>query len=140
VLAGAVAAWLVVRSRPRARFDETSLVGGLAGLTGGLLFVGLAWATSGNLGTVRLVGLGPLLLPLLVMAVTTLGLSGMVTGLGLGLWRRRRSERGPDPQPGPTQGRSRRAGATALPTGPDGSEPTEILARDATSRPPEESR
>jgi hypothetical protein len=93
VLAGAVAAWLVVRGRPQARFDETSLVGGAAGLLGGLAFVGLAWATSGDLGTLRLSGLGPLLLPLLVMAVTTLGLSGMVTGLLLGLWRRTRRRR-----------------------------------------------
>ena len=92
VLAGAVAAWLVVRGRPRARFDEMSLVGGLAGVSGGLVFVVLAWATSGDLGTVRLTGLGPLLLPLLVMAVTTLGLAGMVTGLALGLLRRARRE------------------------------------------------
>lgn len=93
VAAGAVAAWLVVRARPQARFDESSLVGGLAGLLGGLVFVGLAWAVSGDAGTVRLAGLGPLLLPLLVMSVTTLGLAGMVTGLLLGLaplLRRRR--------------------------------------------------
>ena len=47
----------------------------------GLVFVGLAWAAGGDLGTVRLAGLGPRLLPLLVMAVTTLGLAGMITGL-----------------------------------------------------------
>lgn len=93
VLAGAVAAWLVVRARPDARFDETSLVGGLAGVTGGLVFVALAWATGGDLGTVRLTGLGPLLLPLLVMGVTTLGLAGMATGLVLGLVRRHRRDR-----------------------------------------------
>ena len=34
-LAGAVAALVVVRSRPAARFDETSLVGGLAGVLAG---------------------------------------------------------------------------------------------------------
>jgi hypothetical protein len=94
VLAGVVAAWLVVRARPEARFDETSLVGGLAGVTGGLVFVAVGWATGGDLGTVRLTGLGPLLLPLLVMGVTTLGLAGMVTGLLLGLWRRFRRDRG----------------------------------------------
>jgi hypothetical protein len=93
VLAGAVAAWLVVRARPDARFDEMSLVGGLSGTAGGLVFVVLGWATAGDLGTVRLAGLGPLLLPLLVMAVTTLGLAGMVTGLLLGLWRRLRGDR-----------------------------------------------
>jgi hypothetical protein len=33
----------------------------------------------------RLVGLGPRLLPLVIMAVTTMGLSGMIVGLVLGL-------------------------------------------------------
>lgn len=89
VLAGVVAAWLVVRARPAARLDETSLVGALGGLLGGLVFVGLAWATSGDLGTVRLADLGPRLRPLLVMAVTTMSLAGMITGLLLGLLRRR---------------------------------------------------
>ena len=68
VLAGAVAAWLVVRSRPAMRFDASSLVGGLAGVLAGVVFVGLAWAAGGDLGIVRLAGLGPRLLPLLVMA------------------------------------------------------------------------
>ena len=89
VLAGIVAAWMVVRARPAARFDETSLVGGLAGVLGGAVFVGIAWAVSGDLGSVRLADLGPRLLPLLVMAVTTMGLAGMITGLLLGLLRRR---------------------------------------------------
>ncbi|HEY5822207.1 MAG TPA: DUF6350 family protein [Propionibacteriaceae bacterium] len=90
VLAGVVAALLVVRARPDARFDETSLVGGLAGLVGGLTFVGLAWAASGDLGALRLAGLGPRLLPVLVMSVTTMGLAGMITGLLMGLLRLRR--------------------------------------------------
>lgn len=90
VLAGVMAAWLVVRARPTARFDETSLVGGLSGLLGGLVFVGLAWAVGGNLGSLRLVDLGPRLQPLLVMAVTTMGLAGTITGLLLGLVRHRR--------------------------------------------------
>jgi Family of unknown function (DUF6350) len=91
VLAGAVAAWIVVRSRPAARFDETSLVGGLAGVLSGLLFTGLAWAASGDLGTLRLADLGPRLLPLLIMGVTTMGLAGMITGLLLGIGRRLRT-------------------------------------------------
>ncbi len=88
-VAGVVAAWLVVRARPAARFDETSLVGGLSGLLGGVVFVGLAWAASGDLGTLRLADLGPRLQPLLVMAATTMSLAGMITGLLLGLVRRR---------------------------------------------------
>lgn len=87
VLAGAVAALWVVRSRPSARFDETALVGGLAGVLSGLVFVGVAWACSGDLGQLRLAGLGPRLTPLAVMAVTTLGLSGTLTGLLFGLLR-----------------------------------------------------
>lgn len=135
VLAGAVAAWLVVRARPQARFDETSLVGGLAGLVGGLVFVGLAWATSGDLGTVRLAAMGPLLLPLLVMAVTTLGLSGMVTGLALGLWRRRGSR--PAPAAEETQVLHRRPPAAEDGADrPDGDEPTEILRTPATDERP----
>ncbi|MCW2810654.1 MAG: hypothetical protein JWP61_1112 [Friedmanniella sp.] len=91
VLAGAVAAFLVVRTRPQARFDETALVGGVTGLLAGLVFVALAWATGGSLGAGRLVDLGPRLLPLLVMGCATLGLAGAVTGLALGLLRRHRS-------------------------------------------------
>ena len=87
-LAGAVAAWIVVRGRPAARFDEASLVGGLSGLLGGLTFAGLAWAASGDLGSLRMTGLGPRLLPLLIMAATTMGLSGMIAGLALGILRR----------------------------------------------------
>lgn len=90
VIAGAVAAWIVVRSRPAARFDETSLVGGLAGVLSGAVFAGLAWAASGDLGTLRLADLGPRLVPLLVMGVTTMGLAGMITGLLLGIGRRSR--------------------------------------------------
>ena len=89
VLAGAVAAWLVVRARPAARFDETSLVGGLSGLLAGLVFVALAWASRGDLGGQRLAGLGPRLLPLLMLSAATMGLAGTLVGLGLGLLRRR---------------------------------------------------
>jgi len=88
-LAGVAGACLVVLGRPPVRFDESSLVGGLAGLLGGAVFAGLAWAASGDLGTLRLVNLGPRLLPLLIMAATTLGLAGLITGLLLGLVRRR---------------------------------------------------
>jgi Family of unknown function (DUF6350) len=85
VLAGLVAASLVVRSRPAARFDETSLVGGLSGGVAAAVFVALAWASGGDLGLDRLANVGPRLLPLLVMSVTTMGLAGMIGGLALGL-------------------------------------------------------
>lgn len=90
VLAGTVAAFLAMRGRPTARFDEASLVGGLAGALSGLCLVGLGWLSAGDLGAGRLAHLGPALLPLLVMAVTLMGLAGLVTGLVFGLIRARR--------------------------------------------------
>lgn len=89
-VAGAVAAVVMVRARPATRFDISSLTGGLAGVLAGLVFVALSWAVGGDLGVDRLTGLGPRLLPLLVMATSTLGLAGVLTGLVLGLVRGRR--------------------------------------------------
>jgi hypothetical protein len=86
--AGAIACWMVLAVRPAARFDQASLVGGVCGVLAGVVFAGLAWAASGDLGTVRLADMGPRLLPLLIMASTTMGLSGLITGLALGLIRR----------------------------------------------------
>lgn len=93
VAAGAVAATLVVLARPTARFDETTLVGGLSGVLAGVAFTGVAWLTSGDLGSDLLAGLGPQLVPVLVMATSTMGLSGAICGLVLGLWRRPRAVR-----------------------------------------------
>jgi len=86
-LAGALAAWLALRGGVTRRFDTSTLLGGLSGVAAALVFTGLAWTTSGDLGTVRLTGLGPRLVPLLVMSTTTLGLSGMVTGAVVGVVR-----------------------------------------------------
>jgi hypothetical protein len=87
VLAGAAAAAIAVRSRPAARFDASSLVGGLAGVLAAGIFVGLGWAAGGDLGSARLTDLGPRLWPLLVMTATTMGLAGLLTGVVLGLVR-----------------------------------------------------
>jgi hypothetical protein len=87
--AGAIACWVLLEARPAVRFDEASLKGGACGLLAGVAFAGVAWAASGDLGTLRLTGLGPRLFPLLIMAGTTMGLSGMITGLALGLVPRR---------------------------------------------------
>jgi hypothetical protein len=84
-VAGAIACWVLLAARPAARFDEAGLAGGACGLLAGAVFAGFAWAASGDLGTLRLADLGPRLLPLLVMAGTTMGLSGLITGLALGL-------------------------------------------------------
>lgn len=88
VAAGAVAAATVVRARPRARFDETALVGGLSGALAGLVFTGIAVLARGDLGANRLTELGPRLLELLVTAPALLGLSGLAVGLVWGLVRR----------------------------------------------------
>jgi hypothetical protein len=93
VLAGAVAAGIIVRARPAARFDASSLIGGLAAVLAAAVFVGLGWAAGGDLGVVRLTDLGPRLWPLLVMAATTMGLAGLLTGLVLGLVRQIRGRR-----------------------------------------------
>lgn len=84
LLAGAAVAW----ARPRARFDETSLVGALAGvLTGALLAVACALA-SGGLGSGRLAEMGARLPEVFVFAPTILGLAGLVGGLVVALARR----------------------------------------------------
>lgn len=90
VLAGAGAAWQVLRRRPRARVDQTCLVGGLAGVLAAVVFVAVAWVTGGSLGDQRLSGVGPRLLESLVMGGTLLGLSGMTFGLVAGLFQRAR--------------------------------------------------
>jgi hypothetical protein len=83
-VAGAIACWVVLSPRRVARVDAAGLAGGACGVLAGVVFTGLAWAASGDLGTVRLADLGPRLFPLLVMAGTTMGLSGLMTGLVLG--------------------------------------------------------
>jgi hypothetical protein len=80
---------VLLADRPAVRFDQASLIGGACGLLAGTVFAGLAWAASGDLGILRLTDIGPRLLPLLIMAGTTMGLSGMITGLVLGLIRGR---------------------------------------------------
>ncbi len=89
-LAGATACWVVLADRSDPRLDQAILRGGACGSLAGVVFAGLAWAASGDLGTLRLADLGPRLFPLLVMAGTTMGLSGMIAGLGLSLVRKPR--------------------------------------------------
>jgi hypothetical protein len=83
-VAGAIACWVLLAFGPVPRFDQASLAGGICGLMAGAVFAGLAWAASGDLGILRLADIGPPLFPLLVMAGTTMGLSGLITGLALG--------------------------------------------------------
>jgi hypothetical protein len=88
-IAGAIACWVALSNRPAVRFDQASLRGGMCGLLAGGMFAAVAWAASGDLGAVRLTDMGPRLLPLFVVASTTMGLAGMITGLAIGLMPRR---------------------------------------------------
>ncbi|MGA4669242.1 DUF6350 family protein [Propionibacteriaceae bacterium Y1923] len=97
LLAGAIGALVVLRARPRARFDETALVGGLVGVLAGLVLVALGMLSSGDLGTGRLVDLGVRPTALFVMAPTLLGIAGVVTGAVTGLLRRPAAPAEPDP-------------------------------------------
>ena len=89
LVAGAVGAIVVLRARPRARFDETALVGGLVGVLAGLALLGLGMLSSGDLGVGRLVALGVRPTHLFVMAPTLLGIAGVLTGAVMGLLRPR---------------------------------------------------
>ena len=88
VVAGALAAGIVARERPSRRFDETTLVGALAGVAAGFGLVGLAAVASGGLGANRLARMGVRLGDLAITAPSLLGLSGLVVGLTVGLIRR----------------------------------------------------
>jgi hypothetical protein len=67
-----------------------AIVGGCAGVISGLVVVGLAALSGGDLGVLRLVGLGPLLLSLLVLAPAIMGLSGLLAAALAGLHTYRR--------------------------------------------------
>lgn len=101
VLAGAFAGLAVALARPRARFDQTAIVGGLAGMLAGLLVAVACSMASGGLGTGRLAHVGARMPELLVFAPTILGLSGMVAGLVTGVIRRPRKEPAQDSDAGP---------------------------------------
>ena len=88
VVAGVVAAWTATVPRRRARFDETSLIGGLAGVVAGLAVTVVAVVSRGDLGMSRLVGIGPRPFQLFVMSCSLLGISGMAAGLVIGLLSR----------------------------------------------------
>ena len=87
VAAGVVSASVAVLSRRRARFDETAIVGALSGILTALVVCAVAWLAGGSLGTARLAEVGPRMPALLIMSTSTLGLSGLVTGLVVGVLR-----------------------------------------------------
>ncbi|MGO1383557.1 MAG: cell division protein PerM [Arachnia sp.] len=93
VAAGLVAALVVGLARPRARFDETALVGGLSGVIAGLLITTLCSLAGGGLGENRLAHIGATTDQLIIVAPALLGLSGLLGGAVLGLVRRPHTEK-----------------------------------------------
>ncbi len=88
IVAGVCAGLIVTMARPASRFDETTVVGALAGIATGLALVVIAWCASGGLGSMRLAQFGVRLGDLAITAPSLLGLSGLLTGLVVGLARR----------------------------------------------------
>jgi len=95
VAAGVAAAWVLVRALlddaavrglPSARPDVTGLVGTLAGALTGLAVAAAAGLAGGDVGHLRLVGLGASLPGLFLLAPTIMAMAGLATGLLVG-WR-----------------------------------------------------
>ena len=91
--AGVVAGLVAVRRFPAYGIDTAALRGGLAGIVGGLLFTGCAALASGSAGPGRLAEVGPSLLQLGVVAVSTLGIAGAAGVLASYGWTWARSRR-----------------------------------------------
>jgi hypothetical protein len=90
VLAGALAAVLVVRRFPAYGF-ETGAVRGLgSGVAGGVLFTLLVGVSGGAVGPGRMADVGADLWPTLVAATVAMGVGGLVGGVGATWWSRRR--------------------------------------------------
>jgi hypothetical protein len=95
VVAGAVAGVVVALARPRARFDETAVAGGLAGTVAGLLVAVACALGAGGLGTGRLAALGARSPEIFLFAPGILGLAGVAAGLVVGLAAHRTGTRSP---------------------------------------------
>lgn len=80
LVAGAVAAMVVVRDVRPGRWDQAALVGGLSGVVAGLALTLIAWLSSGDLGTGAMAGVGVRTAMLVVFAPTSMGLAGTLTG------------------------------------------------------------
>ncbi len=87
-IAGIVGALLIVIARPRARFDETAVVGCVSGIISGVVFTAISVVGNGALGTDRLGVIGTRGLETLVMSTVVMGIAGLVTGLIVGMIRK----------------------------------------------------
>jgi hypothetical protein len=99
VAAGALCAWVLLKSLdlPPTRPDVTAVIGGLAGMALAVAVVAVSAISGGDLGSVHLVGLGPELLSLLLLAPPIMGFAGIITGVVVGLrsWLGRPTEVSP---------------------------------------------
>jgi len=83
VIAGMVAAWVAVRAQvtsPPVLIETGAAIGCAVGVLTGLLATAVAAASRGDLGAVRLVGLGPLLANMALLAPALIGFGGVVCG------------------------------------------------------------
>ncbi|MDR1766934.1 MAG: DUF6350 family protein [Propionibacteriaceae bacterium] len=86
-LAGAAAGLAVASSRPEPGHVAAAVCGLASGLLVAAGLAALAAAGSGDLGTLRLTGLGPRLGPLLIVPPALIGLSGALSAAAWSLWR-----------------------------------------------------
>lgn len=88
-IAAAVGAALAQRRRPTIRWDEGALRGCAGGVVAGLLLGWLATLAGGAVGPGRMRFVDPLASDVLVHAITSLGIGGLVGGLAMTWWQRR---------------------------------------------------
>jgi hypothetical protein len=104
VLAGVVAGLVVARRSPPAGSVRTGLLGGLAGLLGGVGFAALCQLASGAVGPGRMLDVGPDVVATLVVCAVAGLLGGSVAAAGArwvgGARARRRTGVPPDGSPG----------------------------------------
>lgn len=82
VIAGLAAGALTVPCLPPSGYDRAALWGGAAGAAGGLLVAFALALSGGSVGPDRMAQIGPQLLACAAVAVATLGVGGVLGGLG----------------------------------------------------------
>ena len=92
-LVAAVAAARTQRRLPTLRWDEGALRGCAGGVTAGVLFGLVAALSGGAVGPGRMREVGPFAFDVLVHALTSFGVGGLVAGLAMTWWLRRAARR-----------------------------------------------
>ncbi len=88
-LLAAYAAGRAQRRRPTLRWDRGALRGCAGGVAAGVVLAGLAAVAGGAVGPGRMQVVGPVATEVLVHAVTSFGIGGLVGGLAMTWWQRR---------------------------------------------------